>query len=135
MSIPSSVLRTIANAELDKIFPGQAREPREVLATSVVRQWTTYGGNAGIFTVPVHYYLTVSQLGGQIVTRTEVLPGTLGQNLATWGVVARDLPRVTWDLSVAQMALLVSDEGVTVRVTSDPRDHTFRFEEVPDADD
>jgi hypothetical protein len=43
--------------------------------------------------------------------------------------------RIAGDLSVAQTALFVNDEGVTVRVTSDPRDHTFRFEEVPDADE
>lgn len=135
MSIKPHILRAIANAELEKIFPGQAREPRGELITSVVRQWTTYGGNAGVFTVAIHHYFTVLERDGKVLAGTEVLPGTLRQHLAKWGVVERDLPRIAWDLSVAQMALLVNDEGVTVRVTSDPRDHTFRFEEVPDADD
>lgn len=135
MSIKPHILRSIANAELEKIFPGQARDPREELVTSVVRQWTTYDGNAGIFTIPIHYYLTVQQRTGKVLAGTEVMPGTLKQILAKWGVVERDLPRVVWDLSIAQMALLVNNEGITVRVTSDPRDHTFRFEEVRDADD
>ena len=135
MSIQPHVLRAIAIAEIEKIFPGQAREPREELVTSVVRQWTAYDGNAGVFTIAIHYYLTVRHRDGQVLAGTEVLPGTLKQHLATWGVVERDLPRVAWDLSVAQMALLVNNEGITVRVTSDPRDHTFRFEELPDADD
>lgn len=135
MSIKPHLLRAIANAELEKIFPGQAREPREELVTSVVRQWTTSAGRAGVFTVAVHHYLTVLETGGRVLAGTEVLPGTLKQHLAKWGVVERDLPRIAWDLSVAQTALLVNNEGITVCVTSDSRDHTFRFEEVPDEAD
>lgn len=132
MAIKPHILRAIAEAELEKIFPGQARAAREELVTSVVRQWTTYDGNAGVFLLSVHYYLTVQQRGGQVLAGTEVLPGTLKQHLAPWGVVERDLPGIVHDLSVAQNATFVNTDGLTVRVHSDPRDHTFRFEEVPD---
>lgn len=135
MSIKPHVLRAVATHELEKMFPGQADGPREELVTAVVRQWTTYDGNAGVFTVPIHYYLTVRHQAGSVIAGTEVVPGTLRRDLATWGVVERDLPRITWDLSVAQSAVLVNDEGLTVRVMSDPRDHSFRFEEVRDADE
>lgn len=132
MPIKPHILRAIAHAELEKVFPGQASAAREELVTSVVRQWTTYGGNAGVFTLHVHYYLTVEQIGTQVRAGTEVLPGLLKQHLAPWGVVDRDLPGIVHELSVTQSATFVNLDGLTVRVTSDPRDHTFRFEEVPD---
>ncbi len=135
MAIKPHVLRKIAASQLEEMFPGQAREAREELITSVVRQWTTYDGNAGIFTVPVHYYLTAKFQDGLGHAGTEVVRGTLREHLVSWGVVESDLSRIAWDLSVAQMATLLTRDGVTVIVHSDPRDHTFRFEQVQDVED
>jgi len=135
MPIRPHVLRTIAHAELEKIFPGQARDVREELVTSLVRQWTTYEGRAGLFTVPVHYWLSVVEVEGSVHAGTEVLPGTLKQHLGSWGILDRDLPHVVHELSVAQSATFINGEGLTVRVQADPRDHTFRFEEVSDEEE
>lgn len=53
LAIRPHILRAVAHAELDKFFPSQAPAAREELVTSVVRQWTTYGGNAGVFTLHI----------------------------------------------------------------------------------
>ncbi len=65
--IKPPVLRTIAHSELDKILPGQATDIHETLVTSVVRQWTTYDGKAGILTLAVHYWLSVEHKGSKVV--------------------------------------------------------------------
>lgn len=42
--------------------------------------------------------------------------------------------RIVHQLTVAQSATFVNAEGVTVRVSAEPKEHTFRFEEVKDED-
>lgn len=132
MDIKPQVLRSIAHAELDKLLPGQAADIHEALVTSIVRQWTTYEGRAGILTLAVHYWLSVEHKGNQVVVGSGVTPATLPRHLATWKVLERDLQRIVLDLNLSQTATFVNLDGLTVRVRMDPRDHHFEFAEVPD---
>jgi hypothetical protein len=134
MAIKNRTLRLIATTELDKIFPGMAPEPREELITSVVRQWLTCDRHAGVFTIPVHYWLHLVERDEQVLAGVEVVPGSLPVLLGPWLVVERDLPRIVWELSVAQNATFVNAEGVTVRVRADAREHGFGVEEVQEED-
>jgi hypothetical protein len=93
-------------------------KPRRNLAASI--PWGEVRRARGVYSVPVHYYLTVLEDGGKVLARTEVLPGTLKQHLIGWGVVERDLTRIAWDLSVAKSATFVNGEGLTVRVKCAP---------------
>src|SRR5262249_18388871 len=132
MAIKNHIMRLIAAAELDKTFPGMAHGPREELITSVVRQWLTCDRHAGVFTIPVHYWLHLVERGDQVLAGVEVVPGSLPRLLGPWPVVGRDLPRIVWELSVAQSATFVNAEGVTVRVRADAKEHGFGVEEVQD---
>jgi hypothetical protein len=136
MAIKPKVLRTIAETQLNNLFPHQVPSVHEEIVTSVVRQWITYNGNAGVFTIPVHYWLTVVHLEGKgkVEAGIETVMGSLWKNLGTWGVLEEDLPRVVHDLSVAQAAVFRNAEGLTVRVRTNPLDHTFRYEEVKEDD-
>lgn len=137
MTIDPRVLRAVARDQLARLLPQQSPAAREELATSVVRQWATGGGCAGVFTPEAHYWLRVVQVDGRVAAAAEELPGTLGRHLAGWRAVDHDVPRILLDLSVAQHARFASADGLTVRVRVDAKERTFHFDEVPpgDADD
>lgn len=132
MAIKSPMLRHIAGAEIDKLFPGIGPDAREEYVTSVVRQWVTNGYKAGVFTAAVNYWLHVVQQDGKIDAGLEVCPSNVRQTLGPWKALERDLPGIVHQLTLAQSATFINADGVTVRVTADPVEHSFRFEEVPD---
>ncbi len=134
MAIKPKVLRTIAQTQLNNIFPNQDPTVHRELVTSVVRQWTTYNGNAGVFTVAMHYWLNVLHIEGKVHAGIEPVAGSLRNLLGTWRVIEEDLPRILHDLSVAQTAEFETADGITVRVRTNPLDHTFRCEEVREGD-
>lgn len=135
LDIKPQVLRNIAHAELDKLLPGQAKDVHEALVTSIVRQWMTYDGKAGILTLAVHYWLSVEHKESKVVVGSGVLPATLPQHLATWKVLERDLQRIVLDLNLSQTATFINLDGLTVQVRMDPRDRRFEFAEVPDVEE
>jgi hypothetical protein len=49
--------------------------------------------------------------------------------------VRKNRSSIIHQLTLAQSATFVNAEGVTVRVTADPKEHGFRFEEVKDGDE
>lgn len=59
MRVQSDVLRQIAGSELEKLYPASEPRARNDLITSVVRQWQTCAGHAGVFTVAVTYWLVL----------------------------------------------------------------------------
>jgi hypothetical protein len=134
MAIPSPLMRHIAACEIEKLFPGISPEAREEYVTSVVRQWVTNGYRAGVFTTAVNYWLHLIQQEGKVLAGLEVCPSNMRQLLGPWLALERDLPEIVRQLTLAQSATFINAEGVTVRITADPKDHTFRFEEVKDED-
>lgn len=134
LDIKPQVLRNIAHVELDRILPGQATDIHEALVTSIVRQWMTYEGKAGVLTLAVHYWLSVEHKGTQVVLGSGVVPATLPRHLASWKVLDRDLQRIVLDLNLSQTSTFINLDGLTVQVRMDPRDRHFEFTEVPDSD-
>jgi hypothetical protein len=134
VAINSRFMRHIAACEIEKLFPGVAPEAREEYVTSIVRQWVTNGLRAGVFSVAVNYWLHLVERDGQVHAGLEVCPSNMRQTLGPWQVVERDLPEIVHQLTLAQSATFVNADGVTVRVTADPKEHVFRFEEVKDED-
>ena len=135
MAVKSPVMRHIARCEIAKLFPGIAPEVLEQYATSVVRQWVTNTLRAGVFTIAVNYWLHLVEQNESVLSGLEVCPSNMRQLLAPWHALERDLPDIAQQLTLAQSATFVNAEGVTVRVTADPKEHSFRFEEVNDGDE
>jgi hypothetical protein len=135
MAIKSHILRSIAESELDKVFPGLAPGPRQELVTSVVRQWLTCDGHAGVFTVAVHYWLHLVERDGHVLAGREVVPSSLPGLLRPWLVDELDLPRIAWELSVAQNATFGNADGRKILVRADAKQHGFSVEEVLDEDE
>jgi hypothetical protein len=132
MPAKSHVLRAIAASSLDKAIPRLASDAREELTTSIIRQWLTYDGHAGVFTLPIHYWFHLEQEDGEVRVGTEVVPGSLVKLLTPWRVLDDDLPEILWQLSVAQNATFVNADGLTVRVRADAKEHGFGVQEVVD---
>lgn len=135
MAVKSPVMRQIARSEIAKLFPGITADVLEGYVTSVVRQWVTNDLRAGVFTVAVNYWLHLVEDRGRVLCGLEVCPSNMRQLLGPWLALERDLPDIIHQLTLAQNATFVNAEGVTVRVTADPKAHAFRFEEVKDEDD
>jgi len=132
MAVKSPLMRHIARHEITKLFPGIAADVLEGYVTSVVRQWVTNDLRAGVFTVVVNYWLHLVERNGQVLAGLEVCPSNMWQALAPWLVLDRDLPRIVHELTLGQSATFINAEGVTVRVMADPKEHSFRIEEVQD---
>lgn len=130
--IDSRLMRHIARTEVGKILPGISPDALEEYVTSIVRQWVTNDLRAGLFTVAVNYWLHLVERNGQVLAGLEVCPSNMRQTLAPWLALEQDLPDVVRQLTVAQHATFVNAEGVTVRVTADPKEHVFQIAEVED---
>ena len=52
--------------ELEKVIPFLDATAREELVTSIVRQWVTCEGHAGVFTEFVNYWFHFAEIGGEI---------------------------------------------------------------------
>jgi hypothetical protein len=135
MALKTPLLRHIARYEIAQLFPGIAPDALEEYVTSVVRQWITNDLRAGVFTVAVNYWMHLVEMGEQVHAGLEVCPSSMRQTLAPWLVLESDLPRIIHELTLAQSATFVNADGVTVRVSAHPKEHSFRFEEVKDEDD
>jgi hypothetical protein len=131
-AIDSRFMRHIARCEVEKLFPGISPAALEDYVTSVVRQWVTNDLRAGVFSVAVNYWLDLAEVDGQVHAGLEVCPSNMRRTLGPWLAVDRDIPGIVHQLTLAQSATFVNADGVTVRVTADPREHSFRFEEVED---
>lgn len=130
-------MRKIASDELDKIFPGLAKAAREELVTSVVRQWLTNDGWAGVFTVPVTYWLHLKEdkkKKNRAMAGVLAFPSEMWKHLRTWKISEQDLPGVLHQLSISQSAVFTNREGLDVRVSAEPREKVVRFGEVKDED-
>lgn len=134
-AIRPQFMRHIAGVEVDKVFPGLKDSARDELITSVVRQWLTCNGCAGLFTTAVTYWLHLKLIRGapgKAAAGTEAHPSDMPKHLRTWGIKEKELPSVLHELSVKQSAIFESKSGLKVRVFAEPRDKVVRFEEAKD---
>lgn len=135
MPIRGQFMREIAGVEIDKIFPGLAVPARQELVTSVVRQWLTNDGWAGLFTVPVSYWLHLKvhpSKKRRAMAGVLAQPSEMRKHLTSWSILEEDLPGVLHQLSISQSAVFINRQGLSVRVSAEPKDKIVRFEEVKD---
>ena len=132
MAINSAVMRNIAGCEIDKLFPGLAEGPRTELVTSVIRQWLTNEGWAGLFTIAVNYWLNLIERNGKALAGVMVHPSEIRRRLKTWLVDEADLPGIVHQLSLSQSATFVNAANQSVRVSTNPKEHSISFDELKD---
>jgi hypothetical protein len=133
----SRALRHLAEELLEEIAEaeGISEAEWEDLATSLVRQWVSYDGNATLFLGGRQVYLVLGQtpLGKPCVVPLAAPEGWLKQLSREWKVRPDDLPEVLDQLNRGQSAEVVNAEGVPLRLWVNPREKSRGVEPLTEA--
>ena len=133
----SRALRHLAEELLEEIAEaeGISEAEWEDLATSLVRQWVSYDGNATLFLGGSQVYLVLGQtpLGKPCVVPLAAPEGWLKQLSREWKVRPDDLPEVLDQLNRAQSAEVVNGDGVPLRLWVNPREKSRGVEPLAQA--
>ena len=135
MPIKSPVMRNIASHEIDRLLPELDPDTRREFVTAVVRQWLTNDGHAGIFTVPVNYWLKLVEQDGEIEVGVADSNSDLPDALRRWGIDKYQLPVTLRQLTLAQNATFVNAKGLTVMVRAVPKENRFEYEKLEDVEE
>jgi hypothetical protein len=134
----SRALRHLAEQLLVEIAEDEVISEAEWgdLATSLVRQWVSYDGNATLFLGGRQVYLVLGQtpLGKPCVVPLAAPEGWLEQLSREWKVRPDDLPEVLDQLNRGQSAEVVNADGVPLRLWVNPRDKSRGVEPLAKGD-
>ncbi len=132
----STVLRTIAEAELDQTFPDLKPQTRNELATSLVRQWVGNNGSAVIMTREVQVWFRLKKLeDNQTQVVRECVPQTFVDHMRKSRVVEEEIPALLHELNLCQSVQCLTDYGQPLRLRVDPAKPMFFVELVLDEDE
>src|SRR5215469_14372515 len=115
--LAEELIRTIAQ---DEEIP---EEEREDFATSLVRQWITYDGNATVFVGEQQVYLVLGKtpLGKPCLVPVPALPGWMNRLREDWKISPDDLPDILDQLNCGQSAEVINGDGVPLRLWVNPK--------------
>jgi hypothetical protein len=129
----SRALRQLAENLLRQIFGdyGLVEPVFDELATSLVRQWVTYEGNATLFVNGEQFYFVRgwTPLGADHVFHQPAPPGAMHQFLVElWRVSPEDLPEVYAQLNRGQSAEVTNADGRPLRISVNPQERSRHIE-------
>jgi hypothetical protein len=123
-------LRKIAENELAQHFDDLDTTVMNELATSVVRQWLTNDGHAGIITPTHECWFHLVTKGESLEVGFAKAEGNLGLILSRdWHVDDDEIPGLLHQLNLCQSVLCPTADGPAVRVWVEPKEQTVRCEE------
>jgi hypothetical protein len=126
-----NALRNVAEAELDRRLGQLDPRLRQDLATSLVRQWLTGDGHAGLVTPAGHlWFRMVRTEAGGFEVGFDAQPPRFLDRLRDWQVADRDIPRLLHQLNLSQEVWCRSDEGRQLRLRMVARERTLLVEPV-----
>lgn len=129
MGVNSSVLRIIAGQEVDKFLPNMIPAVRDDVITSVMRQWATCDGHAGLFTVFANLWLHLKQEQGHYHVGEDISLGDrLLEILRRSDAKEAELVAIVHELMLRQSATFETEAGVLVRVRAVPQEMRFEVE-------
>jgi hypothetical protein len=128
--------RKVAENELDRCFTDLDASVRNDLAVSLVRQWLTNGGHAGIIT-PVHQcWFRLVTNGDRLEVGFSHEDGTWGEVLANdWGLDQVETLALLHRLNLCQSALYRLADGRTIRISIDAKERSVQCQEVTGEDE
>lgn len=132
MAIKSPVMRNIAATVIEDLLPGLDPATHQEYVTAVVRQWLTNDGHAGVFTVPMNYWLRLAEQGGEIAVGRGESESDLPHALRRRKIAEDELPEVLHQLTIAQSATFVNTDGVKMVVRVVPSLRRFEYEKAED---
>jgi hypothetical protein len=137
-NVNSQALRQLAHELFDEIAAhgGIQEEQREEFATSMVRQWITYDGNATLLVEDQQVYLVLAKtpLGKPSIVPEPALPGWMNCLREDWKISPDDLPEVIEQLNRGQSAEVVNGDGIPLRLWVNPKERTKGVEPLVQED-
>jgi hypothetical protein len=125
-------LRRIAEGELAKQFRGLSASVLDELATSLVRQWLTNDGHAGIVTPTQQVWFQVVAEGDHLEVGVSTAEGDWGRALSQhWRVDEAEVPALLHRLNLCQSAFCPTVGGRTIELRVEPRERAVRCRELP----
>jgi hypothetical protein len=127
-------LRRIAENELTQHLGGLGGlddADLDDLATSLVRQWLTTDGHAGLITpTHQHWFQMVAHADGRLEVGLSTSEGNWAHILTRdWRVDEEDVPGLILRLNLCQSALFRNAAGLTIRLRVEPKTRAVRCEE------
>jgi hypothetical protein len=135
-AIKRSTLRKIAENELVVCFGELDAGVRNDLATSLVRQWLTYEGNAGVVTATHQFWLRLITKRDGVDVGIARKEGNWGHILTkNWGVDKNDIPDLSHRLNLCQSALYRQADGRRLRIWIEPKERVVQCQQVTGQDE
>lgn len=122
----SRALRQLAEELIQTIAQDDEipEDEREDFATSLVRQWITYDGNATVFLGDQQVYLVLGKtpLGKPCIVPEPALPGWMSRLREDWKINPDDLPEIIDQLNRGQSAEVINGDGIPLRLWVNPKE-------------
>jgi hypothetical protein len=129
-SIRQNALRNVAEAELDRRLGELDSQQKGELATSLVRQWITYDGHAGLVTPSGHFWFDMIRTDGGFEVGFDAQPPRFMDRLREWKVQEDEIPELLHQLNLRQRASCQSQENRPLRLRMLPKERTLLVEPV-----
>jgi hypothetical protein len=134
--VKQSPLRKIAENELAKCFTDLEDAVRNDLAISLVRQWLTYDGHAGIITPMDECWFRLITKGDRLEVGLTHEDGTWGEVFSNaWGLDEIEILALLHRLNLCQSALYRLTDGRTIRISIDPNEQAVQCLELTGEDE
>jgi hypothetical protein len=129
-------LRKLAETELAMCFSGLDDALLNDLATSLVRQWLTNDGHAGLVTSTHQCWFRLVTTGDSLEVVVSQAEGGLGRILSRdWHVDDEEIPGLLHRLNLCQSVLYRTAVGPTIRLWVEPKVRAVRCEEQAGEDE
>lgn len=134
MKIKVNPLRNIARFELSRLFNDLAPRTREELETSLVRQWLTCDGHAGIVTATYNFWFRLVRQGEGYHVGTDQCESRVLATLRACGADEGEFPELLHRANLSQSAEFVGRDGTLWRLSIDPRERRVTVGKVAAGD-
>ena len=128
--------REIAEKTLARYFGKLEADLRDELATSLVRQWVSNDGHAGIITPTHQFWLQVVPRSDGVEVRCRPVKRNWGRVLSQkWDLSEDEIPGLFHQLNLCQSVLCRNADGRTIRMRVEPKKQRVRYREETEAEE
>ena len=134
MKTKENPLRNIARFELTRHFNDLAPTTREELETSLVRQWLTCDGHAGIVTPAYNFWFRLVRQEEGYHVGADQCESRVAAMLRECGAGEEEFPELFHRANLSQSVEFVGRDGKLCRLSVDPRERKVTVGQAPEGD-
>jgi hypothetical protein len=131
-SARSNPLRKIAEDQIERLFGDFDPRLKQELATSLVRQWITNDGYAGLVKSSSHHWLRLIRTDGGFEVGRDDQPPRFVNQLRQGNVSEDQIPDVLHQLNLTQCTTCQTQDGGTIRLRMVAKERTLVIERADD---